>query len=531
MRQPSTPRDRSEPVRYRHPKWVYYLLLVAVIYLPLSLLTYYLFTRTSALSAEAQRVLYRYGVRNLSAEQKKEFYAMMAENTPGIWDATPESTVGRVLQRSITKEYTQTVLVSNDAGMRSERPYVPKDSNRFRIICLGDSMVMGTGADEEDRWGDQMEEMLRDLDVAVDGKQIEVYSVGVGGWSAINEASYLSHRISSYAPDIVLVMMVGNDITDTPGILGIGQASYGFTPEHRRLGSGVMADVWPFHFGFAENNVLSFGLGPESTSRWDKSFEAWKRLETVLEETGGRMVFGVLQSPPLFLELSKFYFAKAGLKSPLIMTSYFGERLPHDAHPNRTGHGILAAHYLHVMAELGWLPVNAAALPPLHPKLTTETSYPADRSKIVSLQAEMASTLDEEIAFGDLSKDNVRAILGGIYPGSDEDRLGTLPFGSPKSAFVLRRKDAAEWVLVEVEVPPHAELYPYRLDMHLDGELAATLTLSTAGEAGRHVIKGAFPEGHAPGPAVEITLRTDSYWMTIDDFTMKSYRLVSARQE
>jgi hypothetical protein len=239
----------------------------------------------------------------------------------------------------------------------------------------------------------------------------------------------------------------------------------------------------------------------------------------------------VLGSPPLFLELSKFHFAKAGLKSPLIMTDYFGERLPHDAHPNRTGHGILAGHYLHVLAALGWLPLKAADLPPLHPKLTTETSHPPDRAKILALQAEMASTLDEEIAFDHMSKDNIRAILGGIYPGSDEDPLGTLPFGSPKSAFVLKRKEGTKQVVLEIEVPPHAELYPYRLDMHLDGHLAATLTLETRDEAGRHVMRGAVPNPDERRSAVEIMLRSDSYWMTIDDFTMKSYRLVSAKQE
>lgn len=519
--------DRN--VGHKHPKWVYYLLLAAFVYLPLALLTYYLVARSFHLSDEAQRVLYQYGVRNLSAQQKKEIYALMAKNTPSIWDATPEPLVGRILQRSITKPYMRTELVSNDAGMRSKRPYVPKAPDRFRIICLGDSMVMGTGAEEEDRWGNQIESILLDLGVKVDGKPIEVYSVGVGGWSAINEASYLTHRISSYSPDIVLVMMVANDISDTPGILGIGQATYAFTPEHREYGSGVMSDVWPYHFGFAAQDALPFGMGAESSSRWKKTFAAWKRLETVLERTGGKMVFGVLQSPPLFLELVKYYFAEAGLNSPMIVTDYFGERLSYDAHPNRTGHGILAAHYLHVLAQLGWIPVEATALPPLHPKLSMETRYPPDSARIVSLQEKMASTLDEQIVFNNLSKDNVRAILGGIYPGSDDDRLGTYPFGSPKSAFVLRRKDGAQQVVVEVEVPPRAELYPFRLDMYLDGEPATTLTLDTKDEAGRHVLTGAIPEG-GRRPAVEVMLRTDSYWMTIDGFTMQSYRLISARQ-
>jgi len=523
----------KEKVKATKPKWVYYLLvMLIVICIPLISLVYYL--RSHPFDLFNREAFFRYAATHMSAEQKKEFYALLAQNMSGsIWEAIPEPLVGRVLQMNIKKTSKQAEIVSNAAGMRSKRPYVPKEKNRFRILVLGDSMVMGTGGKEEDRWGDQIEEILHNLGVKVDGKEIEVYSVGIGSWSALHEATYLSHRISDYAPDIVLVMMVRNDMNDNAGVMGIGQATYGFTPEHRQDGSGVLVDYWPrLHFGFVAKNVLAAGMGPESTARWTKAFQAWKRLETLVDQTGGRMVLSVLRSGSPFLELSKYYYAKSNMKSPFMITEYFDERLPHDPHPNRAGHRILAVHYLHVLAKLGWIPVRQADLPPLHPELRTDIDYPADAEKSIALQKDIAHTiLHEEIVFDNLSKENIRAILGGIYPGSEDNRLRTYPFGTLKSTFLLRPKPNARYVLLQIEVPPYVELYPFQVKMHVDGELAATLTLDTKDQAGRHIIKGAIPRRDGPQIALEVMLRTDAYWTTINDFTMKSYRLISVKQE
>jgi lysophospholipase L1-like esterase len=491
--------------------------------------TFYL--RSGIAGVLNQEAFFRYAARHLTESQKLEFYSKLAAASPAsVWETVPEPLVGRVLQFNATKRDLGADLVSNSAGMRSRTPYGPKPAGTFRIVCLGDSMVMGTAGREEDRWGDQIQEILGELHVRIGGKQVEVYSLGVGGWSAINASSYLAHRVSSYDPDLVLVMMVDNDLNDVGGVLGIGQATYRFTSEHRDDGSAVFVDHWPLEFGVADRNLLSSNLGSESRARWRAAFDGWKRLESLVADRGGRMVFGLLKPSELFLELVKTHFAAAEMRSPFIVTEYFGERLPHDGHPNRAGHRILAAHYLHVLAELGWIPVDRSRLPPLHAGLSMETKHAANSGRVATLQADLARTiLRERLAFNQLTAADVRAILGGVYPGSEDQPLASYPFATVKSVFLLRRVPAARRVSVEVEVPDYPELYPFALNMLLDGKPAAVLTLQSRHDAGRHVLTGETPS--AEGPALEIMLRTDAYWTSVSDFTMRSFRIISARQE
>ena len=96
-----------------------------------------------------QEALFRYAARNLTEEQKNEFYTRLAAAVPAsVWEAVPEPLVGRILQFNTKKIDLQAELVSNSAGMRSSRPYGPKRPGTFRIVCLGDSMVMGTAGTE-----------------------------------------------------------------------------------------------------------------------------------------------------------------------------------------------------------------------------------------------------------------------------------------------------------------------------------------------------------------------------------------------
>ena len=88
----------------------------------------------------------------------------------------------------------------------------------------------------------------------------------------------------------------------------------------------------------------------------------------------------------------------------------------------------------------------------------------------------------------------------------------------------------ARSVTVEVDVPGHVEFYPFELELLLDGQLADTLRLETPASAGRRTLTGALPPAANAGPAVEVMLRTHSYWSGITDFTMRSYILVSAGQ-
>src|SRR5262249_3390884 len=161
-------------------------------------------------------------------------------------------------------------------------------------------------------------------------------------------------------------------------------------------------------------------------------------------------------------------------------------------------------HYLHVMAKLGWLPVKPADLPPLRPSLSTETSYPPGAGTLAAVQEDIARRiLREEIVFDQLSNENVRALLGGIYPGSEDKPLSVYPYGTPMSGFLLKNKAGARRVRLEIEVPRYAELYPFELEMLVDGAPGGVLKLRTTRAAGRHLVFGEIPTHAFDRPAVD----------------------------
>ena len=517
---------RSELTR---PAWVYRVLMLIVVALPLIGISAAVLWKVGP---SLRSLLVSQLVAAVSADDRRALYGLLAQDAPGLWEVVPDPAVGRILQPNTTNEFKGAEVVSNNAGMRSRRPYVEKPEGVYRVVCLGDSYVMGAAGPEEDRWGDQIEEILRELAVRVDGREVEVYSLGLGSWTALNEASYLTRRLSAYDPDLVLVMMASNDISDTAGVMGIGTTTKAFTPEYRQAGSGVLHNGWPQVLGFPGVNMLRWAIGSQSQRRWEAAFAAWRRLEMLLHQRGARMLLGVLDrgNDELFVELVKYYHARSGMESPLLITNYFDERLEHDGHPNREGHRLLASHYLHTAAGSGWLPVRDSELPPLHPRLSTRTQHPADPERIAELKKQAVDgNLEEAIVFDRLTRGVALGILGGVYPGDGEGAASSHAFGSPKSAFLLRRAVGARKLVLEIEVPPRDELFPFELEMQLDGTPAATLRLRTTSDAGRRTLEAALPDPE--GPAVEVTLTTDSHWSTIEDPTMRSYRLIAVRQE
>jgi lysophospholipase L1-like esterase len=471
----------------------------------------------------------------ITRDERMALFASLAERVVGIYDAIPDSDVGRILQRDIRKTEARATIAGNNVGMRSTRPYGAKNPAVFRIVCLGDSFTFGYGGAEEDRYGDQLEARLRELVGRVEGKTIEVYSIGIGSWTALNEATYLSARISEYDPDIVLTLTVSNDIGDTQGVMGVGASTNAFSPEQRALGSSVFHTGLAQEFGAHTVNLLAYDLGPESRRRWDKAFAAWKRLEDLQHARGKRILFGVLDENPYFSQLVLFYAKAHALTSPIAFLSYFPSAdttLAHDPHPNRRGHEHLANQYLHALAGLAWLPIaREARLPPLPKGFEVLRGGEGDPQALRGLRHWVATTsLREELRFDDLDEISIAALLGGILPDrSAAAPMHVTPFGTRKTTFLLKRVRPGNTVAVEIEVPPRPELYPMDVRLYLHGREVTSVHFADTASAGRHTLEGAVPTLDDAEEAIEVTLRTDSYWSRLEDDAMLSYRLIAAR--
>lgn len=465
----------------------------------------------------------------LSADERADLLRLLAAEMPGLFDAVPEPTVGRILQAGTRKLYRGAEVAVNNAGMRDERNYGEESQEALRVVCLGDSVTMGVGGAEDDRWCDQLEAALR-MRMRPVGRPLEVYCLAVASWSTRNEASYLASRISSYRPDLVLALMVSNDIDSTAGVTGFGHPTFAFSPEHRSAGSGSLSIFLPFRFGLARQNLLASGLGEASQRLWRLAFQEWKRVEELLAQIDGRLMIAVMSGhDPLFEELVRVHHEMAGLTSPLLFTSALGHRLPHDSHPDRAGHAIIATHYLRALSGLGWLDLEMRDAPRLDERLSLATRHPPRHEVVAELQNRTASTLEPSLDFHDLREADVQGFLGGLFPRSTEDPLHGGVYGSLESIFLLRRQEGSRFLQVRVEVPARPELFPFRLDLALQGRPASTLLLPTSDRAGLHTI--AAPLGDDDEPAVEVMLRTSSYWSEIEDSTMKSYVLLEATQE
>jgi hypothetical protein len=477
-----------------------------------------------------------YGLAHLSDRDRQQLYERIMSRSQGLFDAVPEPLVARLGKPNFTIVDYETRVSTNNAGMRSARRYGPKEGKAFRIACLGDSFVFGTGGLEEDRFCDQMGRFYADHHVQIGGRSIETYALGLGGWNALQEAAYLSSRITGYDPDVIVMLTVENDLMDSYGVTGSGAMTSTFTPQHRDRGSAVFTSQAGADFGEWESTALNSGLGPEAQARWGEMMAAVQRLTDLQHRRGKQMLHSVLRySDDHFAELYKHAFTERNIQAPMMVTSFFygpKTRLPHDSHPNRYGHSILASHYIHKLSALGWIPVPSPELPELHEGLSLDQPAPDPSLLRTYRQRFAAAHLRTSLDFTQLGPGDVKAFLGGIFPERPgPESLKEAPWGTVRSGFLLRRPSGAQTVDVRIRVSPIVELFPLEIRMSVDAAPPKVFRFEHPNESGVYDLVAEVPSRVSPQeePAVEVMLETDSYFTWIEDHRMKSYRLLLAR--
>jgi hypothetical protein len=487
-------------------------------------------------------LLFNYVAASLSREERERIQQQIAESQSGLWDAVPEPDVARLAQRDVTRKELQAEVRTNNAGLRSSQPYHEKAADVFRILCLGDSMVFGAGGPEEDRFCDQLEVFYREAGVAPEGRRIETYALGLGSWTLVQEASYLSSRISAYDPDVIILVAVVNDITDAFGVTGTGAATRGFSPEWRSLGSAVFSNKIGLEWGDPSCcSALTWDLSPESRVRWDKAIQRLARLVELQQQRGRQILLSVLD-PAIdsgryshFSHLLRQHVDRAGIRAPLVSVSFLireeGTTLPHDpGHPNRLGHRHLRDQYVHALHGLGWIRLPEARLPALDPKLRAPEAIPLDADALHAERVRyIRRYIPEEIDFSRL-EGRTHALLGGVFP-EDDKHLRMPPWASLRAGFLLRRPEhrSVREVEVEIEVPPLAELFPFSVELHVDGMVAGRFSFAAPDGGDVHRLTAPVAPASAEDSVVEVILETGSFFSGITDARMKSYKLLGAR--
>ena len=493
------------------------------------------------IEAGARPLLLQYMAGRLTERERDVIYQRIAEGA-AFWDTVPDPDVAGIAPRKRTILHAGTDVHVNYAGMRAAQDYAAKPEGIFRIVCLGDSFVFGMGGPEKDRFCDQLQAFYREHGIRVGGRAIEALAVGLPGWTLVQETTYLASRLTDYDPDLIIVLSVANDITDNFGVTGGGAATRGFSPESRALGSAVFSNELNALFGdTGERSALAWDLSPQSRRRWDKAMQRLNRLVQIQQERGKRilvsaMAWGPTHDPDPYPVLFQSHYARLKVPAPFVRASFLPGRrttLLHDNHPNRLGHGLLRDQYVHALNALGWIAVPESALPDLHRRTPLRLNPDPDPARLAAFTRRYMTKIDERIDFSALRPGQTRAFLGGLFPDSGDPARATEspPWASLRAAFLLRRPQgrALEGVEVEIDIPPRPELFPFSLRLLLDGAPAAAAVFAEPSESGRYRISGA-PAGPAfDDQVVEVTLETDSYFSTIDDARMKSYRLARTR--
>jgi lysophospholipase L1-like esterase len=113
----------------------------------------------------------------------------------------------------------------NGKGLRGPEVDYAKSPGITRILYLGDSVTFGDGLPRDKQSFPYLVEPLLESSL---GRGIETINAGVGGYSPWQEYAYLASEGIRYAPDLIVVSFVLNDVTEKFALRRFGGDSEGW---------------------------------------------------------------------------------------------------------------------------------------------------------------------------------------------------------------------------------------------------------------------------------------------------------------
>ncbi len=123
--------------------------------------------------------------------------------------------------RGYLENWPKGVLVNiNQSGFRDdeEKEYV-KDKDKYRIVGIGDSVMMGQGVKFKDSYGEVLEDELNKISQKDKlGIKFEFINLAVGGYNTTMEVETFLKKGILFNPDLVIISYVPNDF-DLPNFI------------------------------------------------------------------------------------------------------------------------------------------------------------------------------------------------------------------------------------------------------------------------------------------------------------------------
>jgi hypothetical protein len=496
----------------------------------------------SLVTGRSPRRLFERDPAELRLHFEQERVAAAAAN-PGEFRVDVDPRVGFTLKTNCELKTMVASYRTDELGLRV-RAGPPAAADARTIALVGDSVAFGYGLTGEQCLAQQLEDALaaaRDPDGAKRGaaRDLVCRSVAVPGWNWRNECAFLGDHLDRIAPSYVLFLPVGNDLSDTDGILETGQrrvAADASAPDPLLLVNlgrtqQNLFSYWPQvehgRLALEESDlgtlVLGADLGGESSRRFDEMARELGRLLVELQGRGIRSAILQYDDDPFSHALARRMTAPASPARaipwiPLLDRLTAADTLGVDPHPKAATTTLFAQWIARdLLEQLHWFPDDRAGgrAPAFAPLPAEFAARRAPRRGCDEIAALAAAERDAELArlkseIVPATGRGVRQVYGGLTPahGVGPRLLAALP----------RRRGTLHLELAPL--PDRADVGPIELEIALDGRVVSHATLRADGPTVVDLAVDPPPLALADGtPSRELDVGLSaSNWVAVAEF-------------
>lgn len=141
-------------------------------------------------------------------------YGHLASEGPDWIRFVPDAELSYRLRPGFTlKSSRGGVTHHNRQGFRDTEDFPPKSDRVLRIVCLGASTTYGVSVEDNDEtYPAQLEAQLNDALKPAGWERVEVFNLGVGGYTSREILGTLKRALPELDPDVVLIQNAINDV-------------------------------------------------------------------------------------------------------------------------------------------------------------------------------------------------------------------------------------------------------------------------------------------------------------------------------
>lgn len=246
-------------------------------------------------------------------------------------------------------------VVINGEGFRGPDFDVQKAPGTRRLMILGDSVVFGWGAPQDSIFATVISDRLT-------ARGWEVIAAGVGSWNTRAEYEFLKKRGIQYAPDVLVLVIVANDVEPSSAGGRVQQHDAQEAPLWQRVVRRLARysyTVSTFYHVLRQRDTSDrlVDLYQPDSAAWSDARDALDGIITLCHDNGTALVaflYGDLKT-----DFSKAFYAAYGgyLRDRGIAVYSFEDEIYDrgyrnsvvDGHPNAAAHRLIAEQMLRVL--------------------------------------------------------------------------------------------------------------------------------------------------------------------------------------